>query len=117
EEFVQFPGLLLWRRNDPCLCVLPLLVQPVHFFLPVEIEPNQHGAGITVVLSEEGIGQKDSAMPFRDSRNPAIFAAPVHFEAEVFFIVLSSLVDITYRYFGDSSGKIRVHLGSLVRSS
>src|SRR5947208_8665331 len=68
-ELMQAPGLGLRGRNDLCLISTPQLVQRIHLFLAVEIQPDQHWTGVAVVLPESRVGQEHSAVPFGDTGN------------------------------------------------
>src|SRR5215475_3522138 len=98
---MQLPGLRLWRRNDPCLTAGPKLMQFIHFFAAVKIEPNQHRPGISIPLAKSRIGQEDSAEPPRNACDPAVLATPVQSKTEIVHVVGCSFGDVIYRYFWD----------------
>src|SRR2546429_579556 len=62
------------------------------------------------MFSKSTIGQEHSALPLRNSCNPAVFVTPVYVEAQIVLVIRSRPVDITYWYFRYRTRKVVFHL-------
>jgi ABC-type branched-subunit amino acid transport system substrate-binding protein len=80
-----------------------MLVQLIHLLLTVEIQPDQHKPGIVVPRSKSVVGQKHSAVSFRDSCDATFFATPIYAEAKLLLVVRGGFVYILYRYLRDGA--------------
>src|SRR5262245_4243042 len=112
SEFMQIPGLGLGLTDNARAAAAPCLVQLIHLFLAVKVQPDQHCPSISILFAKGAVGQEDSAASSGNLTNPAILSTPILGEAEAVLVVCGSLVHIIDWYLGYCAGEFFVHSGS-----